>query len=189
LAYYDNGAIDSGRIKIISGKGMVFILNSTDKKLNKVVVLATKATKNSGFTENETAGNLNIKVSMTDTKIAQANTLKDGALIKRPREKEIYVIWGKYKRYLNPEVISLYGHLDPAAAIELEPEIFDSYQAANYVKYVNDEKVYAVWPDGTKHWLNITARQWDDSGRDWNAIFTINDLELNHYKAGANITK
>jgi len=54
---------------------------------------------------------------------------------------------------------------------------------------VNDEKVYAVWPDGTKHWLDITPQQWDASGRDWNAIFIINDLELNTYKTGADITR
>lgn len=188
LAFHNSGQVELGKINIISGQGNAYIINSSDK-FNKVVVLATKSTKISGFGKSETPGYLNVKVSMVDTKNAEANTLKDGALIKRPREKEVYVIWGKYKRYLNPGVISLYGHLDPTSAIELEPEVFNSYQTANYVKYVNEEKVYAIWPDSTKHWLNITPQQWDASNRDWGAIFTINDLELNYYKTGVDITR
>lgn len=188
LIFHNSSRVELGKINIIAGQGNAYVLNSSDK-LNKVVVLATKSTKISGFGQSETPGYLNVKVSMVDTKNAEARTLKDGALIKRPREKEIYVIWGKYKRYLNPGVISLYGHLDPANALELEPEVFNSYQTSNYVKYVDDEKVYAVWPDGSKHWLHITPQQWDASNRDWNAIFTINDLELNYYKTGADIIR
>ena len=173
---------------MVGGRGSIYILNS-DKKSKKLVVMTTKATKTTDFSLNEPAHALSIKISTVSTKQAESSVIKDGALIKRPQEKEIYVIWGKYKRYLKPEVISLYGHLDPANVIEAEPEIFDSYQTSNYVKYINDEKVYAVWPDGTKHWLNITPRRWDESYRDWNAIFTINDLELNHYRAGIDIIR
>lgn len=117
------------------------------------------------------------------------STLKDGVLIKRAREKETYVIEGKYKRYLRPEIIALYGHLDPAKVIEVDDKTFYSYTTSNYVRYINEEQVYAVWPDGSKHWLNITSQQWDASGRDWGAIFIINDLELNAYQTGANITR
>ena len=118
-----------------------------------------------------------------------AKPIIDGALIKRPGESEIYVVEGKYKRYLRPEIIKLYGHLDASKAIELDNEKFNSYTTANYVRYIDDKKVYAVWPDGTKHWLNITAQQWDDSGRDWGAIFIINDLEFNTYKIGPDIIR
>jgi hypothetical protein len=189
LAYYNNGSVESGNINISSNQGSGFVLNSNGKKLQKVVVIATKDTKVTGFKASELGSSLSVKVSMVDTKDVQAGILKDGALIKRPGEKEMYVIWGKYKRYLNPDIIGLYGQLDPSSAIELEPAIFDSYQTSNYVKYVNDEKVYAVWPDGTKHWLNISPKQWDASGRDWNAIFTINELEVSHYRTGTDITR
>ena len=188
LAFYESGPVELGKINIISGRGSGYASNS-GKRLKKVVVMVTKATETSGFKENEPTGYLNIKVSTVDNKIVQANSIKDGVLIKRPNEKEIYVIWGKYKRYLNPGVISLYGHLNPANAIEVEPEIFNSYQTSNYVKYVNEQKVYAVWPDSTKHWMNITPQQWDASSRDWGAIFTINDLEVNYYKTGLDIIR
>ena len=151
--------------------------------------MATKATKTSNFGINETVNYLDTKLSLVKTQEAQSNIIKDGALIKKPVEKEIYVIWGKYKRYIISGVIALYSHLNPANAIEVQPDAFNSYTTSNYVRYVNDPKVYAVWPDGTKHWLNIRPQQWDASGRDWNAIFTINDLEVNYYKLGADITR
>lgn len=117
------------------------------------------------------------------------SALKDGVLIKKRNEGEIYVIEGKYKRYLRPEIIALYGHLDVVNVIEVDEATFHSYTTSNYVRYVDGEPVYAVWPDVTKHWLNITPQQWDASGRDWGAIFIINDLELNTYKTGVNITR
>lgn len=195
LAFYDppageagSGPADYGRINIVAGQGHAYAVNS-DRRLKKVVIMAAKATKTSNFSANEPVNYLDAKVSMVSTQEAQANVIKDGALIKKPVEKEIYVIWGKYKRYLIPGVIALYGHLNPANVIEVGPEVFDSYQTSNYVKYVGDEKVYAVWPDGTKHWLNITPQQWDASHRDWNAIFIINEGELNYYKTGVDITR
>ena len=151
--------------------------------------MATNGTKIDGFGESESGLSVRIDTKVVSTEEAVASVVKDGSLIKRRGESEIYVIWGKYKRYLNPGIISLYGHLDPTKAIELEPEVFHSYITANYVRYVDGEEVYAVWPDGTKHWMNITPKQWDDSGRDWNAIFVINDLELNYYKTGADIVR
>jgi len=116
-------------------------------------------------------------------------TIKDGDLIKRPNEPEMYVVEGKYKRYLSPEVIKLYGHLNPEKAIALPGNIFDSYISANYVKSFSDKRVYSIWPDGTKHWLNMSGEYFTQSGRDWNAIFTINDSEFNYYKTGTQIIR
>lgn len=121
--------------------------------------------------------------------IGFGSVLKDGVLIKKAKESEVYVIEGRYKRYLRPEIIALYGHLDSVNVIEVNDVTFHSYITSNYVRYVDGEPVYAVWPDGTKHWLNITPQQWDASGRDWGAIFIVNDLELNIYKTGADIIK
>ncbi|HAU07843.1 MAG: hypothetical protein A2568_03600 [Candidatus Yanofskybacteria bacterium RIFOXYD1_FULL_44_17] len=115
--------------------------------------------------------------------------LTDGILARKRGDKEDYVISGKYKRYLNSDVIQLYGHLSSTSAVEVDPSVLDAYTTANYVRSINDEKVYAVWPDGTKHWLNMTGEEFDTSGRDWGAIFTINDMELNYYKEGVQIRK
>ncbi|OGN04643.1 MAG: hypothetical protein A3B99_04070 [Candidatus Yanofskybacteria bacterium RIFCSPHIGHO2_02_FULL_44_12b] len=188
VVYYSNGSPEVRRVRLIDGSGTVYIANGS-KKIDRIVVAATNGRQVVGFNSIDQARSLSIKLSFVEAKDIREATLKDGMLIKRPNEKEIYVIWGKYKRYLVPGIFSLYGHLNPADALEVGPEVFDSYQTSNYIKYVDDEKVYAVWPDGTKHWLNITAKQWDASSRDWGAIFTINDLERKYYITGSDITR
>ena len=203
LVVYNDGSIEFNKLKLNGGSGSAFVISS-EKVPSKVVVMATNGTKIDGFGALESSLSVRIDIKVVSTEEAIASVVKDGSLIKRKGESEIYVIWGKYKRYLNPGVISLYGHLDPSKAIELEPEVFHSYTTANYVKYVDKEEVYAVWPEpgegsrggtstgiasGTKHWISLTPVQWDASGRDWNAIFVINDLELNYYKTGADITR
>lgn len=188
MAFFNSGAVELGRVEFINGKGTVNVLNSSDG-LNKIAVLVTKGTKISDFGPSEPKSLLSVRASVIETKKAEASIIKNGVLVRKKGEKEIYVIWGKYKRYLTSGVISLYGHLNPVNAVEVEPEVFNSYQTSNYIKYVSDEKVYAVWPDESKHWLHITPQQWDASGRDWNAIFTINDLEVNYYKLGVDITR
>ena len=147
--------------------------------------------KISDFGKEETSSFLTLTVKFEEKMLGVdfGSVLKDGVLIKKATENETYVIEGKYKRYLRPEIIALYGHLDAVKAIEVDEATFHSYTTANYVRYVNEEQVYAVWPDGTKHWLNITPQQWDASGRDWGAIFIINDLELNNYKTGVDIIR
>lgn len=163
-----------------SGGGLqyFFIFPVNDKKV-------------SDFGKDESASVLSLNVAFVEKALGMdfGSVLKNGALIKKANESEVYVIEGKYKRYLRPEIIALYGHLVGTKPIEVDEKTFHSYATANYVKYVNEEQVYAVWPDGTKHWLNITPQQWDASGRDWGAIFIINDLELNTYKTGMDITK
>jgi len=147
--------------------------------------------KTTNFGKEETPSVLTLNVTFEEKVLGTdfGSAIKDGALIKRAGESEVYVIQGKYKRYLRPEIIALYGHLKDIKPIEVSETVFHSYTTTNYVRYVNDKKVYAVWPDGTKHWLNITPQQWDASGRDWGAIFIISDLELNTYKIGADIIR
>lgn len=136
---------------------------------------------------------LTVKMQSMETDIDNVSVLStlltDGILARKRGDKEDYVISGKHKRYLNPDVIQLYGHLSSTSAVEVDPSVLDAYASANYVKSINDEKVYAIWPDGTKHWLNMTGEEFGASGRDWGAIFTINDLELNYYKEGVQIRK
>lgn len=186
------------RMNLINNSGSDIIPNF-DGEIDKIVILATNGKKLFGFTDKESSHNFSIGIS-TISKVAVADLtteilevkpliLKDGDLIKRTNEDEIYVIWGKYKRFLRPEIIDLYGHLNSRDAIEVPLDIFHSYQTSNYVKYVDGEEVYAVWPNGTKHWFNITPSQWDASNRDWGAIFVINSLELDTYELGVDITK
>ena len=120
--------------------------------------------------------------------LAMTSTIQDGSLIMHAGTPDIYVVWGTYKRYLAPEVLKFYG-LDPAQASTVSESVFQSYMPSNYVRVVDEKKVYAVWPDGTKHWLNMTAQHFTDSYRDWNSVFIVNSLESNFYKLGPDITQ
>lgn len=185
FAYADN----LGRFRIADRD--FYVDDPTGGGLQYFFIFPINDKKISDFGKNEVASvlTLNIKFTEKNLGIEFGSVLKDGVLIKKAKESEVYIIEGKYKRYLRPEIIALYGHLAGVKPIEVDEKTFHSYTTANYVRYVDDEKVYAIWPDGTKHWLNITPQQWDASGRDWGAIFIINDLELDYYKIGADISR
>ncbi len=130
-----------------------------------------------------------LPVTITASTVATVvSPLKDGDLIRNDSQPEVYVIWGPYRRYLRNDVLALYGFQD-RPVVPVTGDVFDRYTTSNYIRSINGYKVYAVWPDGTKHWLNITAAQWDASGRDWNAIFIVNDAEVNFYTTGIDITR
>ena len=169
VSYTDN----LGRVGVLGNPGYI----DNPGGLNSVTLISVGEIETVNFNNEEIPRLISLSINYVDNELAKP--IVDGTLIKRPVESEIYVVEGKYKRYLRPEIIELYGHLDPSRAIELDNEKFNSYATANYVRIVDGKKVYAVWPDGTKHWLNITPQQWDASGRDWGAIFTINELEFN----------
>ena len=179
VLYVDN----LGRVGVLNNPG--YIINPGG--LSSIVLMPINEIQITDFSSEEIPRTISLSINYVDNAAAQPVT--NGALIKRPGEPEIYVVEGKYKRYLRPKIIELYGHLDPSKAIELDDKVFNSYTSANYVKYVNDKKVYAVWPDGTKHWLNMTGDYFTQSGRDWGAIFVINESEFNSYKLGADITR
>ena len=179
VLYTDN----LGRVGVLGNPGYI----TNPGGLSSVVLMPINEIETADFGSEEIPRAITLSINYVDN--ASAQPVAEGALIKRPVESEIYVVEGKYKRYLRSEIIKLYGHLDSSKAIELDDKIFNSYSTANYVRHVDDKKVYAVWPDGTKHWLNMTGDYFTQSGRDWGAIFTINDLEFNSYKIGADITK
>ncbi len=208
VVFYSDGTFQVRNDKPLNGPFTMYVLNPEPqvgqpvKRVTKVLLALTYAPSYLGGTYEEK--NLNgqiqtltaeeilqeVKAAPPDTVIVSTESVQDGALIKRNNnETEMYVVTGRYKRYLRPEIIRLYGQLDPAQVIPVVPSIFDSYSTANYVRAAGDKKVWVVWPDGTKHWLNITGEQFTSSGRDWNAIFTINDAELAAYKVGVDITR
>lgn len=190
IVRYDNGQTEVKKIPTTTGKTTTqFIMNSGDKRLNKVILMLTSNQKVIDFSTNELNYSIQIQARLVDATTVQEQMVQNGSLIRKTGGSDYYVVEGQYKRYLHPEVIKLYGHLDTSKAIEVSPQVFDSYKIANYIRNVNDKKVYAIRPEGTKHWLNMTAEYFTQSGRDWNAIFIINDLEYNFYKTGPDVTR
>ena len=179
ILYTDN----LGRVGVLNNPGYI----TNPGGLSSVVLMPVNEIDIANFGNEETPRLISVSINYVDNALAQP--IADGVLIKRPGEAEMYVVEGKYKRYLRPEIIKLYGHLDSSKAIELDDKPFNSYITANYVRSVNDKKVYAVWPDGTKHWLNMSGDYFTQSGRDWGAIFIINESEFAVYKTGTDITR
>ncbi|MBP9822485.1 MAG: hypothetical protein KBC81_03545 [Candidatus Pacebacteria bacterium] len=172
--------------------GVKYRLNSGDiieKPAGNFLLIPVNKSKVTNFGGKEDVSPLALYIEYVDKPAMPAvPILKDGDLIVHAGTPDTYVIWGTYKRYLAPEVLKFYG-LDPVNAITVPEAVFQSYMPSNYVRSADEKKVYAVWPDETKHWLNISAQQFTDSNRDWNSIFIINNLESNFYKLSSPITK
>ncbi|MBP6885671.1 MAG: hypothetical protein KBC02_00270 [Candidatus Pacebacteria bacterium] len=113
---------------------------------------------------------------------------RDGDLIRRKGQSDIYVVWGPYRRLLTPTILALYGFQNREIR-DVPDDVFFHYAASVYIRALGSKKVYAVWADGSKHWFDISAQQWEASGRDWSAIFTVNDAEVSAYPLGTSITR
>lgn len=172
------------------GSGIMRTVNSGDvfraQSAGGFVLMPVNISKISNFGTSELVSPLNITIEYTNEPVSEMALLKDGALISHRGTPDIYVVWGQYKRYLAPEVLKFYG-LENTKVITVPESIFQSYMPSNYVRAIDEKKVYAVWPDGTKHWLNMSAQTFSDTHRDWNSVFIINDLESNYYKVGSEI--
>ena len=68
-------------------------------------------------------------------------------------------------------------------------EDLDVFEDAWLVRADGDYKVYEVNGDGTKHWLNISAEQFEASGRKWEMISIINKKERDFYITGVDVMK
>ena len=203
IAFWDNGQTTVGDIDLTGGVTEFYV-----DGVNKIVLMPLKKTKTSGFTRDEPKSSYNIvargvsevpenarvlrngsTLTTKTTNTSPNSEITDGSLIKMKNSNDIYVIRGPWKRYLLPGVIDMYGHIDPSQAIEVSIGVFNSYKTSNYVRYVNDEKVYAVWPDGTKHWFDMTGDYFISSGRTFDAIFIVNEAEIDYYQTGSHITR
>lgn len=153
------------------------------------ILMPINSSKTSSFGASESPAQISFTIEYTTQTLASsAFSIHDGSLIMHAGTPDIYVVTGPYKRYLAPGVLKFYG-LDASQAIMVSESVFQSYMTANYIRAVDEKKVYAVWPDGTKHWLNMTAQHFSDSHRDWNSVFIVNSLESNFYKIGPDITQ
>lgn len=159
----------------------VAVAQGTDQPVGDRIITAKPVTVTMSL--GEIAGAI-----VTPTPTPQSLLPINGDLIRRTGQAEMYVVWGPYRRYLPQGVLKLYG-FENRPVTEVTDAVFLRYQTSNYVREEGQKKVYALWPDGTKHWMNITAAQWDASGRDWGAIFTVNSSEIAWYRTGPDIVR
>lgn len=115
--------------------------------------------------------------------------IKDGSLIRAEGDYKVYVVMGKYKRWIQSEKIFGFYNFKWNDIVTVTPGVRDSYATSMLVRADNDYKVYEIGKDNKKHHLYMSGAKFEASGRKWEAIFVINDLEKNLYKIGSVVAK
>jgi hypothetical protein len=116
--------------------------------------------------------------------------INDGNLVRATGDHKVYVINGNYKRWIqSPEIFNYYGHFNFSIVKEISKNDLEYYVESWLVRVDEDEKVFEINGDGTKHWINMTAEQFTESGRKWDMVYIINQQERNFYETGASVTK
>jgi len=114
--------------------------------------------------------------------------IPNGSLIRSVNDYKVYIINNSYKRHiLDGKIFDFYGHLNWDSIQEVDPSTINNYQESFLIRASNDYKVYEIDSDKTKHWLNITAEEFVNSGRKWEMIYVVNEEERDFYKEGEEI--
>ena len=114
----------------------------------------------------------------------------DGSLIRVKDDAKVYIISGVYKRWLQSmQILTAYSHLIGQSIIEVTQTQADYYKEAWLIRADGDYKVYEINGDLTKHWLNMSADEFTNSGRSWDMVYIINARERDIYRTGAEVIR
>ncbi len=209
---YNFDGTKSVRNLALSNQAGSDLVSDFGSKVKDAILIPINQSKLAGFTANETLYPFAYSVKMTSsdrlflppgvssisTSTAQmGNVLSavtpnypDGSLIRAKGDYRVFVIKGKYKRWIqSPAVLAAYPHLGWQSIIEVKPEELAWYQDAWLIRSDGDYRVYEINGDFTKHWLNMSAQQFAASGRKWDMVFVINKTERDLYRTGAAVLK
>lgn len=109
-------------------------------------------------------------------------SLGDGALVRAVGDEKVYVISGTSRRWIqSSEIFTMYGHMRWENVREVPASTLAWYRESFLVRVEGDKKVYEITPFGQKRWLDMTAGEFERSGRHWEHVFVINEKELLWY--------
>lgn len=112
----------------------------------------------------------------------------DGTLVRLANDYKVYVIQGRYKRWIqSPEIFSFYGHLNLENVQIVEPEVLALHKDSWLVRAQGNERVYEINGDGSRHWLDMTPEDFVATGRLWDMVYVVNDRELRWYQEGPSV--
>lgn len=180
-------------MELVNDKGIVYVENFGTSVISVVVAPSNYYQTN---LLQPPAGSFTIKVNMAeyagDTGTVNGDTdYADGALLRAQGDPKVYVIkkldnGELFKRWIpTAEIFEQYGHLRWEDIIDVPAIELDKYTQSTLIKFIGDYKVYELNSTHTqKQWLNITPAVFDTSGRNWNAIYEVNEKEYNHYTTG-----
>lgn len=123
-----------------------------------------------------------------------ASRLLDGSLIREAGTLDVYVVkragGRQYKRLvLSWDVMNAYGW-DETDVTNVCAGVLRRFTTSVLARHGTSDQVYylrqAGEDSGQRHWLNVTAEQFDAASLDWNAVFTINTAEYGIWRDGDN---
>ncbi len=115
-------------------------------------------------------------------------TYSDGSLLRAKNGYKVYIVKGDYKRWIQTaEIFNYYHHLKWEDIIDVDQEVLDEYTESWMIRADGDAKVYELNADGTKHWLNMTAEQFTQTGHLWEMVYIINSWERDYYTIGPEV--
>lgn len=173
-----------------SNRGTIYVPNFGTKNSSLVIIPSTQQ-KISGFSSSDPYYQFSWTVStILNSEIPEAANsvaIPDGALIRLKGDAKVYVVFGKFKRWIqSPAIFNMYGHLRWENIMDVGKEDVNAYQETFLVREINDYKVYKI-ENGKKRWLNISGTQFVARGYKWEEISIINQKERDYYPIGAQI--
>jgi len=214
IIFYKNSNKEFRFLKLNGGQtGQDLILNFGNG-VAKVALMVVSRMKQSGFSANDASQTFSYTASITASSSLPAlpeitpsptatpsaepgknlpaarNVYPDGSLLRASGQSKVYIISGDYKRWIqSPQIFNAYSHFSWQNIIEVSQAELNSYQEAWLVRAAGDSRVYEINGDGTKHWLNMSAEQFLQSGRKWEMVYIVNKTERDWYRTGADVLK
>jgi hypothetical protein len=197
-----NGATAVKSLELVNEQGFGYIKDFGDESNEVIVVLASLFNFSEKLSGSNVAKNFTLKInvmdnadvpeedlsSKEDNDSAELLDLPDGSLARAVGDYRVYIINGKYKRHiLDGRIFDFYNHLSWNNVHEVDPLILSNYKESFLIRAFEDEKVYEINGDKTRHWLNMSAESFTVSGRDWTAISIVNKAERDFYVHGADV--
>lgn len=113
-------------------------------------------------------------------------------LVKEEGASRLYLIKSEgqrgYRRIVTDnKIIDFYGHLSLNTVQIIPPDVLKDYTLVPWIRGKDKTKVYQVSPDKTKQWLNMRFEDFKTRGGSDEAVFTVNEAELNFYGDGPEI--
>lgn len=121
-----------------------------------------------------------------------AYTTRLVGLVKEEGSDELFLIKSEgpqlFKRLLvNPVVVNYYPDLDLNLVQTVPKGTLDAYTLSTWVRGRERFRVYEVNRDGTKQWFNMPWETFLGRGGSDEAVFTVNDNEIEFYPSGPDI--
>lgn len=108
--------------------------------------------------------------------------ISEGDLIRGEDGIKVYIVKNGYVRWIqSPAIMGMYGHFQWLNVKAVSNTDLNKFYESALIRADGDEKVYKVDSQGKKQWLNMTAAEFESAGYRWDAIYVINNAELDWY--------